>query len=461
MRYADFIASKAFRDIKTGFPSPTGVSDQLFDFQQALVDWALRKGRAAIFADTGLGKSFMQVAWIDYVNRHEGGISMILAPLAVASQTVVEAAKLGVDVRYTRQQPTEPGIYITNYDMAIKMDLSRLSAIVLDESSIIKHQTSKFRTWLIEAARTVPYRLSCTATPSPNDYMELGNQAEFLGVMGMREMLSMFFTHDSGETSKWRLKGHGGARFWEWMSTWAAVIRNPSEIGFDGSRYILPALNQFEHIVDTDKKLDGSLFSEPALTLSERVKARRVTIDERVAKTAEIVNATDDSWIIWCNMNDESAKLTKAIEGAVEVKGSDKPEYKEETMLAFTRGEVKRIVSKPTICGFGMNWQHCQNMAFVGLNDSFEQLYQAIRRCWRFGQTKPVNVHVISSDLEGATLANIRRKEEQAERMAAEMARHMADLTSRNVKATSIEKTDYRPSVPFKIPPFLMEAHYV
>jgi hypothetical protein len=285
--------------------------------------------------------------------------------------------------------------------------------------------------------------------------MELGNQAEFVGIMGMMEMMAMFFTHDSGETSKWRLKGHGQRKFWEWLSTWAAVVKNPADIGFDGSRYVLPALNQFEHIVQTGKKLDGALFSSEAKTLSERNSARRLTIEDRVAKCAEIVNASDEPWIVWCNLNDESKLLTKLIRDAVEVKGSDKPEYKEETMRAFSRGDVRILVSKPSICGFGMNWQHCRNMVFVGLNDSFEQLYQAIRRCWRFGQDQEVNVHVVSSDLEGATLENIKRKERQAEAMTTEMAVHMADLTSREIKKLVREKTDYNPAVQFKVPSFL------
>lgn len=456
--YAEFIATKNFKDVVAGFSDVGDLPESLFDFQRALVEWALRKGRAAIFADTGLGKTRMQLAWIDYVIQQRGGIGLILAPLAVSMQTVAEAEEMGVELTYTRSQPGTSGLFITNYEMASKIDFNNLSAIVLDESSIIKHQISKFRTWLINASLNVPYRLSCTATPSPNDYMELGNQAEFLGVMDMMEMLAMFFTHDSGQTSKWRLKGHGEIKFWQWLSTWSAVVRNPADIGFDGSRYNLPELNQYEHIVETGKKLEGSLFTDPAMTLSQRNQARKITIDDRVAKTSELVNSSDDPWIVWCHLNEESKKLTESIDGAVEVKGSDKPEKKEEAMLAFSNGEIKRLVTKPSICGFGMNWQHCNKMAFVGLNDSFEQMYQSIRRCWRFGQTKPVDVHIVSSDLEGATLANIRRKESQAEAMAEEMAAHMADLTTRSVRKTFKEKTDYIPLVPFRLPSFMEAA---
>lgn len=452
--YESFIAKKAFMDVAEGFADPK-VHDSLFDFQKAIVTWALRKGRAAIFADTGLGKTRMQLSWLDYVISQKGGKGLILAPLAVSSQTVLEAESMGIDLKYVRDNPTEPGLYVTNYEMMPKIDMGDLKAIVLDESSIIKHHTSKFRNRIIDESATIPFRLSCTATPSPNDFMELGNQAEFVGIMGMSEMLAMFFTHDSGETSKWRLKGHGQKKFWEWLSTWAAVVKNPADIGFDGSRYVLPTLNQYEHIVPTGKKLDGALFASEAQTLSERNTARRITIEDRVAKAAEIVNASDESWIVWCNLNDESKLLTQSIPGAVEIKGSDKPEYKEEMMRAFSRGEVEKLVTKPSIAGFGMNWQHCRNMAFVGLNDSFEQLYQAIRRCWRFGQEREVNVHVISSDLEGATLENIKRKERQAEEMTEEMAVHMADLTSREIKRLEREKTDYIPQVPFKVPSFL------
>jgi hypothetical protein len=282
--------------------------------------------------------------------------------------------------------------------------------------------------------------------------MELGNQAEFLGIMSMAEMLAMFFTHDSGETSKWRLKGHGRGRFWEWLSTWAAVVRNPSDIGFSDEGYKLPGLDIKEHIVETGKILDGSLFQDPAKTLSERNRARKITLADRVKKAAEIVNSSDEPWIIWCHLNDESKMLTELIAGSVEIKGADKPEHKENAMLGFAHGEFNKLVTKPSIAGFGMNWQHCSKMCFVGLNDSYEQLYQAIRRCYRFGQKNKVEVNIISSDLEGATLENIKRKEAQAELMSEEMRIHMKDLTRRNVTQLIREKAEYLPDVRFRMP---------
>jgi hypothetical protein len=466
--YTNFLDRKTFRDIESGFEiSEIDLPAALFPFQRALVQWALRRGRAALFCDTGLGKSFMQVAWADQIAQRVGPV-LIVAPLCVSQQTVEEAAKLGIDVRYVRSQSEiqeyfDAGcaqvnarrIWITNYEMLEHFDLSAFSGVVLDESSIIKHRDSKTRNRVIAAARSVPYKLSCTATPSPNDYMELGNQAEFLGVMNMNEMLAMFFTHDSGETSKWRLKGHGRVRFWEWLSTWAVVVKKPSDLGFDDAGYILPGLEIIEHMVPTDKMLTGHKIQTPASTLSERLEARRLTIDERVAKCAELVNGDEDEWIIWCNLNEESSKLAAAIPGAVEVFGSLKLAEKERRIEAFTSGSKGRIVTKPSITGFGLNWQHCRKMAFVGLNDSYEDLYQAIRRCYRFGQDREVIVHLISSVLEGATLENIKRKEAQAEEMSRQMVEHMRDFMSRRVRGLRAEKSPYDPRVPIAFPAWL------
>lgn len=413
----------------------------LFPFQEAIVRWACKRGRAAIFADTGLGKTRMQVSWAVQVHQHTGNRVMIFAPLCVAEQTVAEAHAMGVQVRYVREAESadDTGIYITNYEMLDHFqeyfERGYFDGVVLDESSILKHQDSKTRKRLIDACAEIPYRLSCTATPSPNDYMELGGQAEFLGVMGTMEMLSMFFIHDSGETSKWRLKGHGRTRFWEWMSHWACFIKKPSDLGFDDTGYDLPALRIHERQVVTGKPVGQ--------TLSERNAARRESIDQRVAECAAIVNASDEPFIVWCNLNEESAKLTAAIPGAVEVKGSDKLETKEERIRAFGEGRARVIVTKPSITGYGLNWQHCAKMAFVGLNDSYEDLYQAIRRSYRFGQTRPVDVTLISADSEGAVLENIKRKEAQAEAMSAQMIGHMREFCRREVTELKREKSGY------------------
>lgn len=438
MNYEEFLKTKIEFDAPSGFDgSDEIIPDQLFDFQKAIVKWALRRGRAAIFADTGLGKTFMQVAWANCVHQYTGNRVLIVAPLCVSQQTVEEAKKLNIPVTYTREMPIETGIYITNYEMLDHFDFSTgyFDGVVLDESSIIKHETSKTRKKIIDQCSEIPYRLSCTATPSPNDYMELGNQAEFLGVMPMAQMLPMFFTHDSGQTSKWRLKGHAKGEFWKWLSQWACVVKKPSDLGFSDEGYDLPALNMIEDVVETGRSI--------AKTLSERNAARRESVEARVKRCAEIVNASDRQWLVWCHLNDESKLLTEMIEGAVEVTGSDKIEKKEKAIWDFTEGRARVLVTKPKIAGFGMNWQHCADMAFVGLSDSYEQLYQAVRRCYRFGQEKPVNVHLISADSEGAVLENIKRKEAQSEEMGRYMLEHMRDLCTREVTSLKREVGKY------------------
>lgn len=448
MSYSSFIESKSFVNYEHGFDCDDSLlPPALFPFQQAIVKWALKKGRAAIFADTGLGKTAMQLAWANAVHQFTGNRVLIVAPLCVAQQTVTEGEKFGVPVRYIREHNKDTGIYVTNYEHIEKFEQAFndgwFDGVILDESSILKHQTSKTREKIIRLTDSVPYRLSCTATPSPNDHMELGSQAEFLGVMTAPEMLATFFIHDSGETSKWRLKGHGALRFWEWMSTWAVCIKRPSDLGFDDTGYDLPPLQVQEHLIETCKRLDDRLLFEPAKTLSERISARRLTIDERVEACARIANQARGPFLVWCNMNEESEKLAEAINGAVEVKGSDKLEIKEKRILGFTSGEHRVMVTKPSIAGFGMNWQHCSQMAFVGLNDSFEQLYQAVRRCYRFGQTKPVNVHLISADLEGETLKNIKAKEQKNEEMSRAMIEQMRDFSTKEIHKTRNEKAVY------------------
>ena len=441
--YEALIQSKAILDSPCGFECGD-LSPVLFDFQQVLVRWALARGRAAIFADTGLGKTFMQCEWADKVHKETCGRVLIVAPLCVAQQTVREALKIHVDVHYCRSQcATRPGVNITNYEMIDHFDLSKFDGVVLDESSILKSHTGKTRTALIEACQSVDYRLSCTATPSPNDFMELGNQAEFLGVMSREEMLAMFFTHDGGETSKWRLKGWGAIRFWEWMSHWAAVVRKPSDLGFSDERYDLPPLHINEHVVRDEFIEEGQLFASVATTLTERRRAQRTSIEERVQAVADIVNASDEQWVIWCHLNDESTALAEAIPDAVDVKGSDSIDRKERRIMAFTEGRQRVLVTKPSIAGFGMNWQHCHKQAFVGLSDSFEQFYQAVRRSWRFGQEQPVDVEVFTAESEGQVLANIKRKEAQHHKMSDQMVKHMRELMQQEMKKTQREISVY------------------
>lgn len=445
--YDDFIKAKAATSVAVGFDAKDMGGD-LFDFQRAIVEWACRRGRAAIFADTGLGKTAMQVEWARQVNEHTGGDVLIAAPLCVAQQTVEEAAKFGIHVRYCRdQKDAKPGITITNYEMLERFNPADFAGVVLDESSILKAHDSKTRAKIVEMFRDTPYRLSCTATPSPNDHMELGNQAEFLGVMTAAEMLAMFFIHDGGDTSQWRLKGHGKTRFWEWMSTWAVCIRNPADLGFDGSRYVLPGLKMHEHIIESPEALPGQLFSGIAQTLTERRDAKRGSLQERVKVAAELVNSHSRPAIVWCHLNDESKALADAIPDAVEVTGSMTIDQKEAAIMAFTHGQKRVIVTKPSIAGFGMNWQHCADVVFAGLDDSYESFYQAVRRCYRFGQFKVVNVHLVSAESEGAVKANLERKQAQADDMADSMVAHMRELTKQAIKGAEVEKSDYRRDV--------------
>lgn len=463
MPYSKFIETKKFKNIETGFVCDDMLlPDGLFDFQTAIVKWALKKGRAAIFADTGLGKTAMQLAWAGAVHQYTGNRVLILAPLCVAQQTEREAAKFGVgNVRFVREfeKDGSTGIYVTNYEMLDKfaegIKDGYFDGIVLDESSILKSQDGKTRAKIIKMCADIPYRLSCTATPSPNDFMELGSQSEFLGIMSAVEMLAMFFTHDSGETSKWRLKGHGKSRFWEWLATWAVSIRKPQDLGFEASGYDLPPLNHHEILVETTKTLSSALIKEPAKTLSERTEARRITVDERVERCAAIVNASTEPFIVWCHRNDEADKLHALIDGSVEVSGSDKIKDKERKIMDFTEGRARVLITKPKIAGFGMNWQHCNQMAFVGLNDSFESLYQAIRRCYRFGQKKPVDVYMISADLEGAVLDNLKRKELQNEELVCQMVDLMKDFTKQEVRATINERLSYQASTLTELPGWL------
>ncbi len=401
-----------------------------------------------MFEDTGLGKTAQQVEWARQVCIHTGGNVLIAAPLCVAQQTVEEAAKWGVSIKYARHQDdAQDGITITNYEMLERFDPALFAGVVLDESSILKAHTSKTRERIIEMFRETPYRLSCTATPSPNDHMELGNQAEFLGVMTATEMLAMFFVHDGGDTSQWRLKGHGKSRFWEWMATWSVCIRNPADLGFDGSRYILPGLQMHEHVLPADEPLEGQLFAGIAQTLTERRDAKRSSMDARIKTAADLVNSHNRPAIVWCHLNAESEALAKAIPDSVEVTGSMSADEKEAAIMAFTHGDKRVIVTKPSIAGFGMNWQHCADMVFAGLDDSFETFYQSIRRCYRFGQSKVVNVHLVSSESEGAVKANLERKQAQANDMAESMVQHMRELTARQIKGVTMEKSEYKREV--------------
>lgn len=448
--YAEFLARKQRLDPPTGLAAVPDLPARLFPFQRDITQWALRRGRAAVFANTGLGKTFIELAWGHAISDAAGGNVLLLAPLAVAGQIVREAGKFGIPARQCAHQgEVEPGITVTNYAKLHHFDLAKFIGVILDESSILKAFDGKTRSLLINRCADVPYRLCATATPAPNDFMELGNHAEFLGVMSLSGMQATFFAHDGGDTSKWRLKGHAEDDFWQWMCSWSVLLRRPSDLGYDDGAYNLPPLTPLEHIIPSPGPV--------ARTLSERLAARRESIAERVAKAVALTPA-DRPFVWWCNLNAEAEALAAALPGAVEVRGSDKEEDKERKIKAFSAGETRLLITKPSICGFGMNWQHCADTGFVGLNDSFEQVYQATRRFWRFGQQKPVTVHFVAAETEGAVLENLRRKEADAERMAAAMVANMADLSSEIIHGAARDTDSYAPTLPIQIPNWLHEA---
>lgn len=616
--YEKFIAAKALVDAPAGLHDVPALSPMLFEYQRDIVRWALIRGRACIWADCGLGKTPMQLEW----SRHVPGRVLVFAPLAVSQQTIREGEKFGIEVAYARSQQDADimpqKIIITNYEMIENFDASKWGGIVLDESSIIKSHDGATRDIILSKFCGVPFRLACTATPAPNDYMEIGNHAEFVGSMTREEMLAMFFVHDGGETQKWRLKGHAKRDFWKWLCSWAVMIRKPSDLGYSDDGFSLPPIVYHEHVIHADKPADGNLIALPAATLQERIAARRATIDLRVQKCAELVNkglqinsecinfqeckqntskntiartetsgllsqknirqtvrkgesntcesimpsisqlginerqnsaqkflqdeeknteqtssterqsrkvlasgqettqkrhllrtsdasdclstnstrcfpskdqgaqyaeesipthpiddctlttatrrdlcadycaqtAIPDSensettpnyfgrqWIIWCNLNGEGDALEQCIDGAVQVSGNDDAAFKEWAAIQFSLGKIRVLISKPKIFGFGLNFQNCANMAFVGLSDSWESYYQAVRRCWRFGQKNTVNVHVITADIEGAVVSNIKRKERDAENMAKEMVEHMKDINTAEVHGQTTRET--------------------
>lgn len=431
--YESYLRSKRPSTQSFGF-DPESLNSHLFDWQAAIVRWALRKGRACLFEDCGLGKTIQQLAWAEQIP----GNVLILTPLAVAEQTAAEADRFGIQARVSRDGSCDSHITITNYEQMHRFDLSVFSGLVLDESSIIKAQTGKIRTAILEAAADIPYRLACTATPAPNDHIELGNHAEFVGAMSMHEMLARFFVHDAAKTQDWRLKGHARDDFWAWVATWALMIRTPADIGYEDADFVLPELELKEHHIATDIVQDGELFAMPVLSLSDQRKARKSTIDSRVECVSNFVNGSRDSWVVWCELNDEGDRLANAIPDAVQVSGADSEDVKRERLIGFQSGKYRVLVTKPKIGGFGMNWQHCHNMAFVGLSHSWEQFYQAIRRCWRFGQQHSVHAHIVSTDIEAAVLQNIKAKESSADEMAREMVSRMKSTMVREIHGESV-----------------------
>jgi superfamily II DNA or RNA helicase len=442
--YEAFLAAKTLRAPRVGF-EPGELSTVLFPFQCDITRWALRRGRAAIFADTGLGKTAMQLEWAKHVAAHTQQPVLILAPLAVAKQTAKEGERFGVDVVRAFDQRDAAPITITNYEKLHLFDPAAFAGVVLDESSILKAFDGKMRTQIINAFARTPYKLACTATPSPNDHTELGNHAEFLGVMTRSEMLAMFFFHDGGETSKWELKGHAKAEFWRWVASWAAVVRNPRDLGYEDERYTLPPISFVHHVVPADPeeaKLAGTLFVEPATGLTEQRNARRATLDKRAKIAAALANGTSDPFLIWTDLNDEADRVASLVPDSVQVAGRDSDEEKTDRLFGFAERRYRVLVSKPKIAGFGMNWQQCADVAFCGVTHSFESFYQAVRRVYRFGQTRPVTVHVITSELEGNVVENLKEKEAKAQELAAEISEYTRDAVREEMARTDSAAVD-------------------
>ena len=417
MSYAEFLESKRKCAQDVGDDVMTSdVHQLLHDWQAEAVVWAIKRGRAAIFWDCGLGKTFAQLEWA----RLSAERSLIFAPLSVARQTMREARKIDLNVNYVRSsdEVDGPGIWITNYEMAHKFDMRQFGALVLDESSILKNVDGKTRKFLTQHSREVPLRLACTATPAPNDVAELTNHAEFLGLMRREEMLAAYFINDEKE---WRLKGHARAPMFKWMASWAHALTKPSDIGYADEGYNLPELRVHAEVVDAEiTPGDGQLFAVDLGGVGKRAQVRRETMDVRLERAAELA-AGHEQVIIWCGLNDEAAAVTAAINGAVNVEGSWSPDDKAEALERFQDGQIRVLVTKPQIAGFGMNFQNCARMIFLGLGDSYESYYQSIRRCWRFGQQRPVDVHVVVSQIETTIVENVRRKEREASRWHQEL----------------------------------------
>ena len=465
MTYEQFLESKKQAAISSGFEkSKDRMNPHMFEWQKDVIHWALRKGRSALFEDCGLGKCIQSLEWGTSVAEHSVKPVLFVCPLSVAEQTKREADKFGFqNVRVVREQEhVIHGVNVTNYEILDHFDMSVFGGVILDESSILKNYSGKTRTEIIEKFRDTPYKLSCTATPAPNDFMELGNQAEFLGVMSREEMLATYFIHDGGDTSKWRLKGHAQDRFWEWLATWAVVLTKPGDLGYNNTGYELPELVTEQIVIKSEENIiddNYSFFANVAETLNERRNARRNSLQDRCRAALDLITEEpDEQWLIWCDLNAEADELRRIIPEAVEVRGTDEPDVKADRLNRFTIGEIQRLIVKPSIAAWGLNWQNCHNMIFVGLSDSFEMMYQAIRRCWRFGQEYPVSVYIITSEAEGTVKENIERKEKQAAEMTAEMVRHTKEILEEEIRGTVRITIPYNPQMIMEIPKWLMSA---
>lgn len=457
--YLDLVARKSASAPPSGFDvEPEDLAAHLYPHQRDLVRWSLRRGRAAIFADTGLGKAAMLLEWAMHVAQR--GRVLVLAPIAVGRQLEAEAVKFKALGRYVRRDEGD-SVTITNYEMLHAFDPAAFVGVVLDESSILKSFDGRTRDALVRSFTQTPYRLCCTATPAPNDFTELGNHSEFLGLKTRQEMLAEYFVHDGGSTQDWRLKGHAVEPFWRWVATWGAVVKMPSDLGHDDAAFELPPLRMVEHVVASpshDHRATGTLFADDARTLNDQRAARRSTIELRVARAAELAVANGQC-VVWCDLNDEQDALASALgDRCVSVQGSTPDDDKVALHERWLRGGAQVLVTKPALFGFGLNWQHCAHEVFVGPSHSYERTYQAIRRCWRFGQTREVVIDVVRSDLDGAVIENYRRKAADADRMAVEMTAHVGAAVRAEVRGLGREFNPYEPAVDMQIPSWLRSA---
>ena len=448
MTYDEFLKTKELRAEACGFEiDRDSITPRAFDYQKDIIAWACRKGKCAILTGCGTGKTIMSLEWAKAVWLHTGRPVLIVAPLSVVQQTVREAAKFEIcAVNVCRGgADVQGGVNITNYEMIEHFDATPFAGVVLDESSILKSFTGKYKQILTDMFCRTPYRLLCTATIAPNDYTEIGTSCEFLGIMSRTEMLATYFIHDGGDTAKWRLKKAGVNKFWEWFATWAIYFNSPRDLGYEGEGYDLPPLNIRKVILDSEIK-EGELLVTLASTLDERRTARKESMAERTDVAAELANGNLDQWLLWCDYNDESDMLARKIAGCVEVKGSDAPDFKAQASMDFADGKIHALVSKPSIFGFGSNFQSCHSMVFCGLSDSYERFYQAVRRCWRFGQAHPVDVYIILSERELNVMDNITRKQKQMDEMQRQMTALMREVTMAEIRSTTRITTAYQPT---------------
>jgi hypothetical protein len=452
--YATFLATKTPRQAASGITVASGLNPKLFDWQQEIVRWALKRGRAAIFADCGLGKGPMALEWARHVAAFTGRPALILAPLAVAQQFAREGAKFGVPVTICRSgADLRPGVNVTNYEMLAHFTAGGVAGIVLDESSILKNFMGKTKRLLVEMWAATPYRLCCTATPAPNDHMEIGNHAEFLGIMPSNEMLTRWFINDTSRTGEYRLKGHAVADFWRWVSTWAVATRTPADLGYPANRYILPPLHHQTITVPVDRLTNAGdqLFRTPEMSATSLHRELRLTAPARAEVVAGLVNGSADAWLVWCNTEYEATELTRRIPAAREVKGSQTIGQKEATLADFIDGRLRVLISKPSICGLGLNLQHCHNAVFTGLSYSYEQSYQATRRIYRFGQTESVHVYEVLAETETAILSTLAVKRAAHEEMMTHMIRYQQGLAP----SADLTLAAYEPRMPMALPPWL------